>query len=462
MGFLNPAPEDDYRIQTMGQQDGVSELPGPTFLEGAASAIPKGLVSAGEKLSTAGGDLVGSILDNQRDNWMLPGTDAYRRMFSSQPLQGAIDQATDAVKTQTADARKLVQEWGASGQDPRTTGQLGRIVSGTTEGLTIGGIGGVAAGPAGAAYLLGGTEGYADFLDSKKAGLDDKTAAEKALLTGGFSAAGAFLPMKFGPNLLTSIAGGGASNVLLGAAQRASTGEVLDSHGYHDMAAQYRVMDGEAMASDLILGGAFGAMGHVMHPTSGADVDAALAVDSNVHATRSAPGVPTTPEVANLHDDQLRQALDSLAKGDEPIIGSQEAQKIVDGVVPDPQHDTLPVLNEAAHSELPGYEDTITPVREVEPPFVEDQAAVPVPEAPLNAEGKPEGTAPPGFDSFTQDRADSLAKSFGDQPYIDENGNETTFREHIKAMQDQLADTDLLAKAHEAAAACFLRSGGAA
>lgn len=462
MGFLNPAPEDDYRIQSMGQQDGVTELPGPSFLEGAASAPFKGLAEAGEKLTTAGGDLVGSILDNQRDNWMLPGTAAYRNMFSNQPLQQNVDQATDAVKTQTADARKLVQDWAASGQDPRTTGQLGRIAAGTTEGLTIGAVGGAAAGPAGAAYLLGGTEGYSDFLESKKAGLDDNTAAKKALLTGGFSAAGAFLPMKFGPNLFTSIAGGGAANVVLGAAQRASTGAVLDSHGYHDMAAQYRVMDGEAMASDLVLGGAFGAMGHVMHPTSGADIDAALAVDSNVHATRSAPGIPTTPEVANLHDDQLRQALDSLAKGDEPMIGSQEAQKLVDGVVPDPQHDTLPILDEAAHTELPGYSETVAPVREVEPPFVEDQTPVARPEAPLNAEGKPEGTAPPGFDSFTQDRADSLAKSFGDQPYIDENGNETTFKDQIKSMQDQLADTDLMAKAHEAAAACFLRTGGAA
>ena len=97
---------------------------------------------------------------------------------------------------------------------------------------------------------------------------------EQAGVAGIFSAASAFVPMKFGKTLAQSVIGGGAANVGLGMAQRFATSTVLQSNGYAGMASQYSVFDGEAIAADAILGHAFGALGHAVGTHANpADVD---------------------------------------------------------------------------------------------------------------------------------------------------------------------------------------------
>lgn len=324
MGFLNPGYDDDYRIQSM---PGTTDVPAAGALEGSLSAIPKGLASATAKLYDLGAD----ISDSAAGKYLrfTPG-------FAQ--LQGLSQE-----DRQRADAQaKVIGEWGATGADPRVTGTVGRIAAGTTEGLAIGSVGAVA-GPWGAAALLGATEGHASYKEGVTQGLNPGAALDQATLTGLFSAAGALVPMKFGSTALTSILGGGAANIGLGAAQRGLTSAALEADGYPEQAKQYRIFDGEAMAADAILGGAFGAMGHFTHPdspsrTSPADVDTALAMSAEDHFNRSGPGIPTDPATATLHADTMAAAMRSLADGDLPDVPPERAQQLVDNVIPDPMH----------------------------------------------------------------------------------------------------------------------------
>jgi hypothetical protein len=78
---------------------------------------------------------------------------------------------------------------------------------------------------------------------------------------------------------------------------------------------------------------------------------------------------------------------------------------------------------------------------------------------PPDAEGKP---APAQFDSMTQQRIDHLTSHYGDLQVTREDGSVGTVSQIAREMQGQMADADAMSQAHEAAAACFLRSGGAA
>lgn len=463
MGFLNPGPDDEYRIASQAQ-GGTSDVPGAGVFEGLGTAAFKGLGSAETKLvQTADG-----IGDSESGRGVK---DYFSMMLGASTRTLLSPDQQDEARNEAAAAQKVVASWSATGQDPRETGVLGRIAAGTTENLSIGAIGAAAGGPWGAAALLGGTQGYSDYLQNKQDGLDDQTAMEKAGITGGFSAAGAFIPMKFGNNLFTSVAGGAGVNLVTGAASRAATSAVLEANGYKDMAAQYRVFDGEAMASDAILGAAFGAHGYLAHRGAAlpADVDAALATQSEEHFNRSAPGIPTTPDVANAHVDTMRDAIDALARGDEPDVRSDIAQKLADNSLPDPNHDTLPMLNEAASAELNHYDEAIKPVDAIEPPVREagqpiEQLQPPEPkQVAEGAEPAPKEPPPTPMDEMTLARMNQLlARGAGELPYTDENGNQTTVRQKFLDMQQEMGDSDRLAKAHEIAAACFISTGGAA
>jgi|GEM_PF-6406679 len=461
MGFLNPAPEDDYRIATLGAQNPTTELPGPSALEGIGEAAQKG-IAGGLVKATKLADAIGRGIDSGADAYLPSWMADIAHYAPFNPGAPGKLYSDDFRKKQEA-AREVVSQWAETGQDPRVTGSVGRIVSGTTEGLTVASLG-APAGPIGAGTMLAGTMGYADYLKGKQEGLDDTTATERAAVTGGFAGLSVFVPAKIGSNIFTSIGGGALANIGLGAAQRGTTSAVLDVNGYHDMAAQYRIMDGEGMATDAILGSVFGGFGHISggHRATPEQVDAAVATAADEHYTRSAPGVPTTPEIANLHGDAMREALDALAEGREPNTPDDVATRVADNVLPDPQHDSVPPAVEAADTDLPGFRAAVDDVAPMEPPAREPQETIPPPEAPLNAEGKPEGTAPPDFDAFTRDRVDALTRDFGDQPYTLEDGTQSTYREVFQNMLKELADADPLAKAHEAAAACFSRTGGAA
>ncbi|EIM04114.1 hypothetical protein LRK24_10210 [Rhodanobacter denitrificans] len=461
MGWLSSTPEEeDYRIAAM---PGTTQVPGPGAWEGSLTAIPKGVTSAGEKIADFMSLLGGALDPLGADQARLADggtTGVYGTPLQQPagtfgaPTEWGSFQPQGSIKEASAAAR-IVSDWAATGQDPRKTGALGRILDQTAEGLTIA-TAGAAAGPWGAAGLLGSTLGYSSYLEGKQAGLDDGTALEQAGITGVFSAAGAFVPMKFGKTLAQSVLGGGAVNVALGGAQRFAASTILNANGYADMAKQYRVFDGEAMAADAILGHAFGALGHVMHGGTRPDpaaIDAAAAVSAEEHFNRSAPGVPIAPNVANAHADTMAQALHALSEGDLPTIPPEKAQKLVDGVLPDPVHALAPEVEAAARAELPGY----------------DAAAASIPVRELPAETSPEPVAPiataPGesrpipLDDFHGDLLAHLVHNYGDAPYITEDGRQVSFRQMANELQLQRSEADSFAKLHDIAAACAARNG---
>lgn len=445
MGFLNPTDDDDYRISAM---PGTTEVPAPGALEGALSSIPKGVAAGTAKMSTLSRDIA--------------QTDFGQGIMNLFPLgKGIQELLSPEDKAQVTAATKVAAEWGATGQDPRKTGVVGRTVAGTAEGLTIATAGAAAGGPWGAAALLGSTEGYSSYNEARAAGLDHEAAKQQALLTGGFSAASAFIPMKFGSTLAQSVAGGAASNVGLGMLQRGLTSKVLEENGYSDMAKQYRVFDGEAMLADSILGAAFGGMGHAMgsqapKKVTADQVDAAAAVAAEEHFNRSGMGIPTDPQVATMHADTMQAAMRALAEGDEPNIPRETAQKLADNVLPDPIHEVAPMLHEAAKEDLPGYEAAAADVPRVELP--PEKVPEPKPEVAPAAAGETKPANVP-LDDYHAEQLDHLVMNYGDMPYVTEDGRETTIAKMADELQRQRNDGDKFSTLHEIAAACAARNG---
>lgn len=490
MGFLNPAQDDDYRIAAIPT---TTDVPLAGATEGLATAVPKGVAGAFAKMA----DLSNDFLD----------TDVGQTVSLALPFaRAAHNVMTPEMRENANAATKAAAEWAATGSDPRKTGIAGRILTGTTEGLTLGLAGGAVAGPWGAAGLLGATEGYASYKDAQAQGVDAETAKEQAIVTGLTSAIGAFLPLKYGKTLATNILGGAGANVTLGAAQRGLTSKVLEDNGYHDMAAQYRIFDGEAMAADTILGAAFGVMGHYSHSAAKAidpaDVDAAAAVATEEHFNRSAPGVPTDPQAATLHADTMADALRALADGDLPDVPADRAQALVDNVVADPIHEMVQPLHEAAQLELPGFESAaadIKPIRlpELKPAplwsamwdstwraadslatgglirsIVDDTGPLEMPAregtpargAPWSVQSQGKGVP---LDTYHDALLGDLVHNHGDEVYeyrhvSDMEGTRVepvTYRQMAEEMQQQRDEAEMFGKLHEVAAACAIRHG---
>lgn len=438
MGFLNPTEDDDYRIASM---PGTNEVPGPGAFEGLGSAIPKGIASADAKLYDLGNDFLRSDV-GQTLSLFTPATAALR---FSLPEPGS-----DDAKRANA-ATKIVADWGATGQDPRKTGSTGRIASQVTEGMTLVTAGTAAAGPWGAASLLGATEGYGTYKQSLKEGIDDKTAKEAGVVSGALSAAGVFLPMKSWPGV--------ASTVGAGMVGRGLTSTVLEDNGYTDMAKQYRVFDTEAMWADLILGSAFGVMGAFTQGSGGArakrratvtpdQVDVAAAVSAEEHFNRSAMGIPTDPQVATMHADTMTAAIHSLLEGAPPDVPREVAQKLIDNVLPDPMHDFAPAIHEAALEDLPGYEAAIADVPHMELPAEQI--------APYKDRSATTADVP--LDDYHTAQLDHLVLNYGDMPYVTQDGREITIRKMAEEMQRERIEGDRFGYLHEVAAACAARN----
>lgn len=479
MGFLNPTQDDDYRISAM---PGTTDVPGPNAFEGALTAIPKGVVAGVDKVVQVANDAAATDVGSQLFGALTQQPAAF--------VQNLAREGQDIERSSAA--LKVVNEWAATGQDPRKTGTVGRIAAGTAEGVTIGLTGAAVAGPWGAAGLLGAAEGYGSYKEGVAQGLDPETAKEQGIVTGMFSAAGALLPMKFGKTALTSIAGGAGSNVALGMMQRKLTSTVLEDNGYHAMAQQTRIADGESMAADAILGAAFGAFGHYTHRANPADVDAAAAVATETHFNRSAPGVPTDPATATLHADTMEASLRALADGDLPDIPPERAQQLVDNVLPDPMHETAQPLHEAAKAELPGFESAAADVPRVElppmkpaPPWSKlvSQVGFEVGDFfgafqsdGIRRELPPESAAPArtGVDAtgvplepFYDDMLGHLVHNYGNEVYeyrevYDYEGRRVepvTYRQLAEEFQRHRDEAEHFSRLYDVAAACAARHG---
>lgn len=201
--------------------------------------------------------------------------------------------------------------------DPHTVGMAGRLLGGLTQAAPAMAGGFAAGGPVGMAAAVGTTAGYTDFRMGQSQGLDTTTAAEKGLLTGVTSAAGAVLPAGVGTGALVKIGTGALGNIAFGAGQREATSALLNARGYTDMAQQYKPLDKAALLADGVMGAAFGGAAalhgsHVEQPAP-AMVDAAMmAKNAQSLEVDSAPGVPLDAATRSNHLQAINTATDQL------------------------------------------------------------------------------------------------------------------------------------------------------
>ncbi|WP_146015738.1 MULTISPECIES: hypothetical protein [unclassified Pseudomonas] len=206
--------------------------------------------------------------------------------------------------------------------DPTEVGLVGQILGEAAAVLPRTVAGAVAAGPVGAAVAAGAPAGFSSKQVGVAEGLDESTATQKGLIDAATMGVGAVLPAaKFVKPLLGDVSIALGANVSLGMAGRGATAKLLESNGYHGQAAQYKVMDGTALATDAIMGLAFFGIGRTnfRRPTT-RQVDAALTERTNQHAdVDTAPGAPIDPPSAMAHQDAIRTVINQLQRG-EPVV----------------------------------------------------------------------------------------------------------------------------------------------
>ena len=360
MGFMSTMPNDQQRIDSMGADDPVLELHADNAFDGSFDALTKGVVGGAAAVGRLAYDGVLSGLNKSTELTYDPSAD---------PHQVLADQSEQSPQINAA--LKATQDWAKI--DPRVDGSGAQILGTLSRGATIAGMGALAGGPAGAATLLAGTEGYNDYREKMAAGVDSTTALESAALTGTLAGASTFLPFKFGSmgvkGMLDSMAGGAVVNTGFGIAQHYLAGEILSANGYKDMAEQYRHVDGQSLAADAILGLAFGGFAHLTH---GADipvskrptddvVEQAIEARRNDAINRAGPGIPVDPQHSTLDGDLQDRALGNMLRGKPADITADESAAMVEHSLADPERVQLTNdyndANTAVHGELADFSE---------------------------------------------------------------------------------------------------------
>ena len=250
-----------------------------------------------------------------------------------------------AQETGDADLQqKAMQAIQDNKPDPTTIGAVGQVLHGFGEQVAL------------AAYSFSGGDITPNLMAMRtgvsysasqqaiheKEGMDPATAQSVARTEGAGVGLGLALPAAVPGKLLARAASGAGINAVTGMGQRAIISDTLRKAGYDDMAKQYEVLDGTALATDIALGAFFGGLlgprgSKIDVPPS--TVDAALVARQQMHMeVDSSPGIPTNTRSRNAHVAAMDASMDALARGErvdvEPIIrGSEFADKpIPEGV----------------------------------------------------------------------------------------------------------------------------------
>ncbi|WP_260512647.1 hypothetical protein [Serratia fonticola] len=342
-GF-NPAQQRKEFVSAIENPIGSNRRSDADFFDGAFTAPFKGLyagVTQADQVAWAGVDAVTS-----------PIARAVNDTF------GINDTSESFIKEQRRLAEQQVR---ALTPDRGTTGAAGQVLFSLAE---IGGqvvAGSLAGGLPGTAATVGTLQGFSDYEKSIADGVDYGTAVEKALVTGGTSALGAVLPMSLGlraggivaegTGAALSSAGSRAgaiaaigaraapdmfyaagTSVALGMAQRGLSADTLRRGGYEDMARQYDILDGNALATDAVLGIAFGGLGRFLNsrgenvPTrtvTSDEVSAALTTSSHLnYEVTASPGVPVSVLSRNAHYNAMNKAMADVLAGHPVDVGA--------------------------------------------------------------------------------------------------------------------------------------------
>lgn len=350
----------------------------PGFFQGSATALPQGVGSGAVKIAAPFAELPADTFSGALDpnpNFINP------------------DPTKELTPTEleTHGREAVVRALNQFKPDPRSSGAAAQVLHGLGDVGSRVVIGSAFGGPVGGAALAGTTEYSAARQELLAQGVDEETASRVAGVQGSVTALGALLPGGVGSSLGARMLSGAGINTAVGAGSRGATHALLADAGYTQQAEQYKWLDREAVATDVILGLGFGGLHHVFAPVdtaggekrawdhlvktskidvgavmefadrpppaiepeplalprpafSGADfaagpdgtvvdirsstIDAALTSNEQHHAEiGTAPGIPTTPEGRDTHNANLTQAAEQLLR-DEPVSGMQPVESI--------------------------------------------------------------------------------------------------------------------------------------
>lgn len=283
---------------------------------------------------------------------------------AQRPWEESIEDARHRIADSAREGAKAVMP------DPRLTGTAANVVLGSSKMLTEAGLTAAATGgnPFAVAGGLGAIQATARYQDYRDQGVDDATAQRLALVEGGGAALGALapvgLPVSWLANLtparqlLTDLATGAASNVGMGGASRYATHKILEDAGYHDLAEQSKVFDGESILTDMLTGGGFGGLHWLgsrqdlaqqardLGESQSVVADNARAAQDAQQVVERAPGVPVDAPSQAAHRAALEKATADLL-ADKPVDVADEAK----GTFARPAENTRP-MREVLHDEF--------------------------------------------------------------------------------------------------------------
>lgn len=315
MSWLDGAIEEGEARSQAQRLDFTSELPKPGAFTGAIDVLGPGLARGSLEAS--------SVIESGFSSLWQTGLNAAAGALLPEPKFGGTPNVTSAEESsQETLGQGTAQAVMELRPDPAEVGVVGQILGEAAAILPRTVAGTIVAGPIGGAVAAGAPAGYSSKQVGMAEGLDESTATLKGVLDATTVGIGAIMPAaRFVGPVLGDAAIAVGANVGLGAAGRGLTAQLLEGGGYTAQAAQYRAMDGTAMATDAILGAAFFGIGRagMRRPTT-QQVDAALTERTAQHFdVDTAPGAPINPRSAVAHQEALKAAIDQLQRG-EPVV----------------------------------------------------------------------------------------------------------------------------------------------
>lgn len=245
------------------------------------------------------------------------------------------DDFSDWIAGQTEIARQSVKD---TRVNPTKMGTAASVVHSLGSVITMG-LMGAPGRIFGAAGSIGGLSGYDKYLETlDQTEGDVGTAAKVGGVTGTVMGFGALLPAFVGKSLSTQILSGIGMNVPLGMVERGASSAILRDAGYDKIAEHYRILDGEAMLIDGVLGAMFPIGARALGFTT-RHVDATLVAEQGLNQNFRNPGLDTSLEQLDANTKALVEAdIQILAEGrsfndlDLPSMGDQ---------VPNPSFDPM-------------------------------------------------------------------------------------------------------------------------
>lgn len=205
-------------------------------------------------------------------------------------------------------------------------------------------------------------------LDALDKGVDLQTAGKVGGVQGAAMTAGVIAPMTLGASGLgMNVLYGAGINLAQGVFQRGMTSQIYENAGRHDLALQFKALDGEAMAVDAILGAAFAGGGRYLQlrgEKAKADavaeykakisemlapeqIDAALVKNEQLKMERSGFGLPADLASRDAHVANLTGAIDDLMEGRPVTVRQPDLTMIPDEAAAKVQADVEEVLRPA-------------------------------------------------------------------------------------------------------------------